>query len=83
MFRIRLSVKVHPAINLDVPQDNVYQMKAPLVGKHPTMGESYYLFFKPLPIGHHNIEMEVIRDPLEANAPVEHDVANWDIQVVH
>jgi hypothetical protein len=40
----------------DVPQNNVYQMKAPLVGKHPTMGESYYLFFKPLPIGHSNVE---------------------------
>jgi hypothetical protein len=67
----------------DLPKDNVYQMKAPLVGKHPTMGESYYLFFKPLPMGRHNIELEVIRDPLEANAPVEHDVAKWDIQVVH
>jgi hypothetical protein len=44
---------------------------------------SYYLFFKPLPIGHHKIELEVIRDPLEANAPVEHDVAKWDIQVAH
>jgi hypothetical protein len=67
----------------DLPQDNVYQMKAPLIGKHPTMGESYYLFFKPLPIGNHKIELEVIRDPLEANAPIEHDIANWDIQVRH
>ena len=28
-------------------------------------------------------ELEVIRDPLEANTPVEHDAAKWDIQVVH
>jgi len=58
-------------------------MKVPVVGKHPTMGESYYLFFKPLPIGHHNIELKVIPDPLEANALVEHEVAKWEIQMVH
>jgi hypothetical protein len=50
---------------------------------HPTIGESYYLFFKPLPTGHHDIELDVIGDPLEANVPVEHDVAKWDIQVVY
>jgi hypothetical protein len=51
--------------------------------KHPIMGENYYLFFKPLPIGHSNVEPEVIRGQLEANAPVEHYIANLDIQVVY
>ena len=38
--------------------------------------------FKPMPVGDHKIELEVIRVPLEANQPVEHDVDKWDIKVV-
>ena len=66
----------------NVPPVNPYELKEPVVGKHPSMAESYYLFFKPLPVGDHKIELEVIRVPLEANQPVEHDVAKWDVKVV-
>ena len=66
----------------NVPPENVYEFKEPVVGKHQSMAESYYLFFKPLPVGDHTIELEVIRQPLEANQPVEHDVAKWNIKVV-
>jgi hypothetical protein len=30
------------------------------------MAENYYLLFKPLPVGDHMIELEVIRQPLQA-----------------
>ena len=66
----------------NVPAVNPYELKEPVVGKHQSMAESYYLFFKPMPVGDHTIELEVIRVPLEANQPVEHDVAKWDIKVV-
>lgn len=33
-------------------------------------------------IGDHTIELEVSRQPLQANQPVEHDVAKWNIKVV-
>jgi hypothetical protein len=33
-------------------------------------------------LGDHLIELEVIRQPLQANQPVEHDVAKWNIKVV-
>jgi hypothetical protein len=46
------------------------------------MAENYYLLFKPLPVGDHTIELEVIRQPLQTNQPVEHDVAKWNIKVV-
>ena len=35
-----------------------------------------------LPVGDHTIEVEVIRQPLQANQPVEHDVAKWNVKVV-
>jgi len=65
-----------------IPPINPYELKEPIVGKHNAMAESYYLFFKPMPVGDHIIELEVIRVPLEANQPVEHDVAKWDIKVI-
>jgi hypothetical protein len=65
-----------------IPPINPYELKEPIVGKQNAMAESYYLFFKPMPVGDHKIELEVIRVPLEANQPVEHDVAKWDIKVV-
>jgi hypothetical protein len=46
------------------------------------MAENYYLLFKPLPVGEHTIELEVIRQPLQANQPVEYDVVKWNIKVV-
>ena len=39
-------------------------------------------FSKALPVGDHMVELEVIRQPLQANQPVEHDVAKWNIKVV-
>ena len=63
--------------------ENGDDWKAPMVGGNNTsMAENYYLFFKPLPVGDHPIELEVIRQPLEANQPVEHDVAKWNIKAV-
>jgi len=64
-----------------IPPVNPYELKEPIVGKHNAMAESYYLFFKSMPVGDHTIELEVIRVPLEPNQPVEHDVAKWDIKV--
>jgi hypothetical protein len=64
-----------------VPQNNSADFKAPIVGGHNyAMAENYYLFFKPLPLGDHTINLEVIRQPLQAKQPVEHDVAKWDIK---
>jgi hypothetical protein len=69
--------------NLIVPPDNPFEWKAPIVGGNNTsMAEHYYLFFKPLPVGDHTIELHVIRKPLQANQPTENDVAKWNIKVV-
>jgi hypothetical protein len=69
--------------NFIVPSDNAFDWKAPIVGGNNTsMAEQYYLLFKPLPVGDHTIELEVIRQPRQSNQPVEHPVAKWDIKVV-
>ena len=69
--------------NYIVPQDNAFEFPTPIAGGNNTsMAENYYLFFKPLPVGDHTIELGVIRQPLQANQPVEHDVAKWNIKVV-
>jgi len=60
--------------------DNFLGEKIPCCGE--AMAEMYDLLFKPLPIGHHTITIEVIRVPLQPNQPVEHDLAKWDINVV-
>ena len=66
-----------------VPIDNAFEFSTPIAGGNNTsMAENYYLLFKPLPVGDHMIELEVIRQPLQANQPVEHDVAKWNIKVV-
>jgi hypothetical protein len=66
-----------------VPADNAFEMPAPIAGGNNTsMAENYYLLFKPLPVGRHTIEVEVIRQPVQANQPIEHDVAKWNINVV-
>lgn len=59
--------------------DNAFGIKPPCCGL--AMDESYELFFKPLPVGGHTISVEVIRAPLQPNQPVEHDLANWHINV--
>ena len=62
--------------------DNADDWKAPIFdGNDTSMAENYYLLFKPLPVGDHTIELEVIRQPLQANQPIEHDVAKWNIKV--
>jgi hypothetical protein len=70
--------------NFIVPsEDNPYGWKAPIVGGNNTsMAEHYYLFFKPLPVGDHTIELQVIRQPLQANLPTEDVAAKWNIKVV-
>ena len=66
-----------------IKPDNADDWEKPIVGGNNTsMAENYYLFFKPLPIGDHTIELDVIRQPLQANQPVERDVAKWSIKVV-
>jgi hypothetical protein len=65
------------------PQDNAFAYPAPIACGHNTsMAENSYLFLKPLPVGDHTIELQVIRQPLQANQPVEHDVGKWNIKVV-
>lgn len=46
---------------------------------NPSMAENYYLFFKPLPAGHHIIEAELIRQPLQSNQPVEQHTISSDL----
>ena len=65
-----------------VPPVNAFDFKPPVVGTHPSMAETYYLLFKPLPIGDHTIDLEVIRVPQQSNQPVEHDSGHWDLKVV-
>ena len=36
---------------------------------------------QPLPVGDHTINVEVIRQPLQADQPVEHDIAKWNVKV--
>jgi hypothetical protein len=69
--------------NFIIKPENAEDWEAPIVGGNNTsMAENYYLLFKPLPVGDHQIELEVIRQPLQANQPVENDVAKWSIKVV-
>jgi hypothetical protein len=52
---------------LIVPQESPFEWQQPIAGRYNTaMAKSYYLFFKPLPVGHHTIQLEVIRDPVQA-----------------
>jgi hypothetical protein len=58
--------------NFIIKPDNSDDRKVPIVGGNNTsMAEHYYLFFKQLPVGDHTIELQVIRQPLQANQPVE------------
>ena len=45
-------------------EDNPFEFRAPIVGGNNTsMAENYYLFFKPLPVGDHTIELQYTRKP--------------------
>ena len=67
---------------INIPKVNIYDIQGNQTGTHRTMGVRVISYSsKRLSIGHHNIEAKVIRDPLEINLPIEHDVAKWDIQV--
>lgn len=61
-------------------KDNSMNKPLPCCGL--SMDENYYLFLKPFPVGKHTVTDEVIRVPLESNQPVEHDLVNWEINVV-
>jgi hypothetical protein len=52
--------------NFIIPsEDNPFEFSAPIVGGNNTsMAENYYLFFKPLPVGDHTIELQYTRKPL-------------------
>ena len=67
--------------NLNIPPDNPFEYRAPIVGENNTsMAEDYYLFFKPLPVGDHTIELHVIRYP-PSPASQENLIAKWNIKV--
>jgi hypothetical protein len=58
--------------NFIIKPNNSDDRKVPIVGGNNTsMAEHSYLFFKQLPVGDHTIELQVIRQPLQANQPVE------------
>lgn len=68
-----------------IPEQNADDWKPPISGlnkNNTSMAENYYLFFKPLPIGNHTIQLHVIRDPIQANQPVEDHMVKWNIQVL-
>jgi hypothetical protein len=69
--------------NYIVPQVNAYDWKAPIVGRNNTsMAENFYLLFKPMPVGDHTIELEVIKQPPQPNIPIQNLAAKWHIKVV-
>jgi hypothetical protein len=69
--------------NFIIQPVNAWEWKAPIAGGNNTaMADNYYLFFKPLPLGEHTIQLEVIRQPLQSNQAIEHDVAKWDLKVI-
>lgn len=64
-----------------VPKDNPYNAPSPIAGgNNISMAEIYYLFFKPLPIGEHKIELHVERNPNPPEAHESHNI-NWNIRV--
>jgi hypothetical protein len=67
--------------NFIVHQDNADDWKPPTIPTNTSMAENYYLFFKPLPVGDHTIELQVIRQPLQPMQPVENHKVKWQIAV--
>jgi hypothetical protein len=67
--------------NLNIPPNNTFDYRVPIVSENNTsMAEDYYLFFKPLPVGDHTIELHVIRHSPPAEP--ENLRAKWNIKVV-
>lgn len=63
--------------------DNPFEYRAPIVGGNNTaMAENYYLFFKPLPVGNHVIELQYSRKLPSQPQAFEEGSAKWDIKVV-
>jgi hypothetical protein len=64
-------------------ENNPFEFKAPIVGGNNTsMAENYYLFFKPLPVGDHSIELQYTRKPPGQPQAYEEGSAKWDVKVV-
>ena len=61
---------------------NAFDWQRPLAGgNNTTMAENYYLFFKPMPIGDHSIELKVIKQPPRGNQPIQDLAAKWNFKV--
>lgn len=79
---VKLQTTSQP-FNYIVPPGNAFEWKDPVAGGNNTsMAENFYLFFKPLPVGDHTVELHVIKLPHQANQPVQDLVAKWDFKVV-
>ncbi|MGA9841635.1 MAG: hypothetical protein WBQ25_04920, partial [Nitrososphaeraceae archaeon] len=77
-----ISQRTTRPFNFVIPSVNVDAAEPSTPGKvNPSMAENYYLFFKPLPAGHHTIEAELIRQPLQSNQPVEQHTTKWNVNV--
>ena len=64
-------------------EDNPFEFRAPIVGGNNTsMAENYYLFFKPLPVGDHTIELQYTRKPPGQPQAFEEGSAKWNVKVV-
>jgi len=63
-------------------EEHAFPPSEPNFGSHPAMAEGYYVFIKPLPVGTHKIELEVLRNPQEPNQPVEYPIVKYTINVI-
>jgi hypothetical protein len=69
--------------NYVVPLVNAFDWQPPLAGgNNSAMAENYYLFFQPMPVGDHTIELKVIKQPPRASQPIQNLAAKWDFKVV-
>ena len=60
---VKLQTTSQP-FNYIVPPGNAFEWKDPIAGGNNTsMAENFYLFFKPLPVGDHTVELHVINYP--------------------
>lgn len=64
-------------------EDNPFEFRVLIVGGNNTsMAENYYLFFKPLPVGDHTIELQYTRKPPGQPQAFEEGSAKWNIKVI-
>ena len=60
---VKLQTTSQP-FNYIVPPGNAFEWKDPIAGGNNTsMAENFYLFFRPLPVGDHTVELHVIKQP--------------------